>query len=185
MWVEPDSEASSRKTSRLLAQQYHLSPSTVEKYSKYAKAIDRISEVDKGFSSQILAGDVRVSCENTVGIAQLTDKQIQSVTDATRDENLHYLDHDRIVEKIRHVPVEPVLTTEPHKASVKDMPEEDPDAGISSLALTIPSWRSTIERIHQTFNFQEASPQAKMRLTTELNRLKHTIEEMVSRIEHD
>ena len=72
----------------------------------------------------------------------------------------------------------------PRKTSVKDMPEDDPDASISSLALTIPSWRSTIERVHNTFNFQEASPKAKSRLTMELTRLKSTIDEMVNRIEH-
>lgn len=185
MWVEPPAESSSRKTSRKLGREYHLSPSTVEKYSKYSKAIDRISAVDREFSDQILSGDMRVSCENTLGIAQLSDKQIQTVTVATRERNIHYLDRDIIVQTIRHLPAEPSAPDPtPRKVSVKDMPEDDPDAGISSLALTIPFWRSTIERVRQSFDFQGASPQAKTRLAQELNRLKHTIDEIVGRIEH-
>ncbi len=185
IWVEPTTEVSSRRTSRRLGQEYHLSPSTVEKYSKYSKAIDRIGSVDREFSDQILSGDVRVSCENTLNIAQLSDRQIQTVTGATRERNIHYLDRTIIIGTIRHLPEDPSMPDSvPRAVSVKDMPEDDPDAGISSLALTIPSWCSTIERVHNTFNFQGASPQAKTRLSMELNRLKHTIDEMVARIEH-
>ena len=141
--------------------------------------------MDREFSDQILSGDMRVSCENTLGIAQLSDKQIQTVTVATRERNIHYLDRDIIVQTIRHLPAEPSAPDPtPRKVSVKDMPEDDPDAGISSLALTIPFWRSTIERVRQSFDFQGASPQAKTRLAQELNRLKHTIDEIVGRIEH-
>lgn len=185
MCVEPPAEASSRKTSRKLGREYHLSPSTVEKYSKYSKAIDRITEVDRNFGHQLLSGDMRVSCENTLGIAQLTDRQIQTVTNAARERNMHYLDREIIIDVIRQAPADPASAVSvPRIVSVKDMPEDDPDAGISSLTLTIPSWRSTIERVHHTFNFQGASPQAKTRLTVELNRLKQTIDEMVGRIEY-
>ena len=35
LWVEPNSEVSSRRTSRMLGREYHLSPSTVEKYYRF------------------------------------------------------------------------------------------------------------------------------------------------------
>ena len=71
----------------------------------------------------------------------------------------------------------------PTGPSVKDMPEYDPDAEISSLTLTIPSWKSSIERAKNTADLAIVSPQAKDNLAQALRELRNTIADMLSEVE--
>ena len=52
--------------------------------------------------------------------------------------------------------------------SVKDTPAFDPDAEITGLALTIPSWCSSMERVRHTINPDIVSENAKSRLRSSL-----------------
>jgi hypothetical protein len=56
------------------------------------------------------------------------------------------------------------------------MPKYDPDAEASSLALTIPSWRSSIERVQQKANLDGISAGARSSLESELISLRSTID---------
>ena len=67
--------------------------------------------------------------------------------------------------------------------NVKDMPEFDPDAEISSLTLTIPSWQSSIERTKNTADLTSVSPQAKGNLVRALNELSNTIADLLLEME--
>ena len=73
----------------------------------------------------------------------------------------------------------------PAAPSVKDMPEFDPDAEISSLTLTIPSWQSSIERAKNTADLTCVSQQAKGNLVRALNELRNTIADLLSEMEED
>ena len=55
--------------------------------------------------------------------------------------------------------------------AIKDMPEYDPDAEILSLALTIPSWVSSINRVLSSAKFSEISDSVRRKLTTALEEL--------------
>ena len=59
-----------------------------------------------------------------------------------------------------------------HAAKIKNMPVFDPDAEVSSLAFTIPSWCSTIGRTQRCANLKCVSAVAKMRLIGQLETLK-------------
>ena len=63
------------------------------------------------------------------------------------------------------------------------MPEFDPDAEISSLTLTIPSWKSSIERAKNTADLAIVSPQAKDNLVQALHELRKTIADLLSEME--
>ena len=63
------------------------------------------------------------------------------------------------------------------------MPEFDPDAEISSLTLTIPSWQSSIERAKNTADLTSVSPQAKGNLVRALNELSNTIADLLLEME--
>lgn len=65
------------------------------------------------------------------------------------------------------------------------MPEFDPDAEISSLTLTIPSWQSSIERAKNTADLTCVSQQAKGNLVRALNELRNTIADLLSEMEED
>ena len=64
-----------------------------------------------------------------------------------------------------------------------DILEYDPDAELSSLSLTIPSWISSIERTRDRANFREASMRSKLKLTQQLYLLEHTVTKVKTEIE--
>ena len=55
------------------------------------------------------------------------------------------------------------------------MPEYDPDAEISSINFTIPTWVSSINRLIST-DFNKITPKAKLKLINELDDLIFCIE---------
>ena len=69
--------------------------------------------------------------------------------------------------------------------SVKDMPEYDPDAEITGLTLTIPSWCSSIERAMRNADFTKLSPLAKEKLLLALFELEDKIENLIDTIKED
>ena len=67
----------------------------------------------------------------------------------------------------------------PAKApSIKDMPQYDPDSEVASLALTIPSWISSMKRVSNASDMSKVSDNAKARLRNELDRLGNAIFDM-------
>ena len=69
--------------------------------------------------------------------------------------------------------------------SVKDMPAFDPDAEVATLTLTIPSWRTSIDRVRTNANMQQVSSKAKASLCKELDTLRHTIEDLYRMIREE
>ncbi|HRX08057.1 MAG TPA: hypothetical protein P5559_02685 [Candidatus Limiplasma sp.] len=175
----PEIDASRYGVSARIGQEYHLSHTTVEKYARYAKAIDRISKADAAIIPQILSGNTRIGQDNIIDIADLSDEQIQAVTSSIPDEFGYHLDRDRIITSLRRIPKKHSPHRNPPKLmvpSVKDMPSYDPDAEISSLTLTIPSWCSSLSRAISHADLQAVTDHARKNLHHELFRLMKTIQ---------
>ena len=64
-------------------------------------------------------------------------------------------------------------------STIKDMPAFDPDAEINSLALTIPSWISSINCTRSTAKFSLLTPEGRKRLEQELCKLQKAIQMML------
>ena len=73
----------------------------------------------------------------------------------------------------------------PAGPTVKDMPQFDPDAEITGLTLTIPSWGSSIERIRTKTDLSIVSAAARARLTDALKDLLKKIDDMLDAIKED
>lgn len=69
-----------------------------------------------------------------------------------------------------------------HIPAIKTMPSFDPDAEVTGLALTIPSWKSSIERTRTAANLTIVSPDAKDRLGKELESLESAVQGMLKAI---
>ena len=65
------------------------------------------------------------------------------------------------------------------------MPAFDPDAEITALTLTIPSWASSIKRTQTNADFDRVSNYAKDKLTETLIDLQNTISKMLSAIKEE
>lgn len=181
MLGEPQTTDTHRQTATKIGNDYHLSNTTVEKYGRYARAIDHISEVNKRFAPRLLTGEVRISYENTLGLAQLSPEQINTIAARVKDMPVCYLDKNEIIDTLRSIPKKPTQPEEP-LVTVKNMPAFDPDAEVSSLSLTIPSWCSSISRVHSEANLKSISSAARGRLQTELTSLKRCVEIMLDAI---
>lgn len=69
--------------------------------------------------------------------------------------------------------------------SVKDMPAFDPDADINALALTVPSWADSINRVRAKTDLSVISAGARDRLIKEMRSLTRRIEELLEAIKED
>lgn len=162
-------------TSVWLAKEYRISHSTVEKYGIYSKALDEISKVLPSFVIKILSGQIKISQENIVELSRLSPPDIMSlhITDETR-KVFSYSDIRKMLPK-RQTPHKKLVLPLPN-VSIKEMPAYDPDAEISSLTLTIPSWVSSINRTRSVANFRKISINARCNLMNELLALMETID---------
>ena len=65
------------------------------------------------------------------------------------------------------------------------MPKYDPDAEITGLTLTIPSWASSIDRTRSKADFENISDNARLKLYGALQNLMEAINEMMAAIKED
>lgn len=69
--------------------------------------------------------------------------------------------------------------------ALKKKPVYDPDAEISSLALTMPSWSSSIIRVTESTDFKRISKDAKNKLLVELHNLYQAVTPLIDKIGKD
>ncbi len=145
-----------------LGEQYRLNPATITRYAVYAEGIDTIFRNDPQKAADILSGNIKIPVDVIRGYALSDDPTVYS--------------KNNIPEKV------PQRTPEatPAGPSVKDMPEFDPDAEISSLALTIPSWVQSLTRTRTTAKLSLITDTGRQRLVKELERLIHAANKLHS-----
>ena len=168
-----------------LGKEYRISHATVEKYGRYAQAMDRIAEVEPDLIPHIISGSVHIGQENTIDLSRLSDRQIRAVAASIPYNNEYELTREKIIDVLRKdqasaTEVPPVEIPPVHVKSIKDMPAYDPDAEVASLALTIPSWRSSIDRTRNGANMHSVSGKAKAHLLQELTSLRNAVDQMVT-----
>ncbi len=183
MWGEPPSVTTRSKTARRLGEEYHLSHATIEKYGAYTRAIDTLAEKNKELAPKILSGQTKISCENVLELAKLPTQELRRISKQLirNDRNfVGYASARRDIEhRHRNPKTIPIATAD---VSVKDMPAFDPDAEISSLTLTIPSWINSINRTGAATDPMLVSDRAKLKLVRMLENLKESADTLLSRI---
>ena len=183
----PEKTVSARNTRRQIAskiaRENHISRASVEKYAIYSRALDVIAEKEPDIVHKILSGQYKIAHKNVVELSKLTAAEIRKIDRRMQKMQEPFVQYNKI-RAILAGTAEEIAGEEP-VSSVKDMPAFDPDAEISSLALTIPSWRSSIERTRNAANLSIVSPKARVNLINALNNLQSTVEEMLSAIKEE
>jgi len=176
--TKPRVHYSDTRTRERLASEYHISDGSVYRYGVYAHSMDKLSKTVPEVFSQILTGKIKANHSHIVALTKLPDQTIKSLC------KILYEDEDeftRIMEE--HITLKkhiaPVQETSKPFVSVKNMPSYDPDAEISTLSLTIPSWISSINRIGAATDLSKVSDTARIKLKKELLVLKKTTESML------
>lgn len=144
-----------------LAKEYNINARTITEYGNYAKAIDILKEHEYELVLKVLSGQIKITQTNILRISK--DK---------------YDVENRLRKLIDNDYIPPKPEWEEHRPSIKDMPAYDPDAELSSLIYTIPTWVQWINRTIKS-DLEHCSTNAKDKLRKELHDLKYSIESLI------
>ena len=162
-----DRKPHSGKTATKISEEYHVSHSTVNKYLQFAKAINHLKSEFPDFARKILYEEVKISQDNITLLAKKqTDDVLRIITSTAEIGKITTLEIEGKSEKKEKIAV-PVAV----KSTVKDMPAYDPDAYVSSLSLTIPSWINNIKRAAENSDVNMLSLKARYNLVRALDDL--------------
>lgn len=148
----------------------HVSVGTVQKYARYANALETIRKKDPQLFPKILSGRYKISHNNLVHLSMLPEAEIQKLEKRLDDRAAAFVQYKGLRSELEKV-AESSQSELKLTATVKDMPEYDPDAEIIGLTLTIPSWEGSIERVIKTTNLEQVSKKAKNELLEAFNAL--------------
>lgn len=180
-------------TAESIGEEYHISHGTVEKYGRFSRAVDSIAEVSPELAPQILNGSFKVSHENIIALSKLDSqnmhryaRQLQSSPD---EPYLRYLDTRKRLTGMQPPPARPNAQTAkarqpqmPIRTGIKKLPEYNPDAEVTGLTLTIPTWGTSIHRVLNQSDLHNITPQARDKLILALSDLQKAIEDLMSAI---
>lgn len=174
-------DSSQTSTRERISRQYGVGVTTVWKYERYADAIDRIRETVPDFVEAHLAGKIRLSLERAIAISDLSPQKLREECRLIQEEVKSGQPADWR-KRLRPQPVR-VRQAPLKTGTIKDMPAYDPDAEISSLALTIPSWCSSIRRVCDTVDFTATTVAARAQLFRMLEELRDSVSRMLVKAE--
>jgi len=184
MLPEPPFGITAARTRERLSEEYKISHATVQSYEKYSQSLDSLSRVAPELVPKILSGEVKISIENTVELSRLPGLEIKRLSQLISDDTSKFIENLRRVLPKKQSSTEKLYFPVP-AGSVKDIPVYDPDAEISSLALTIPSWISSINRTCSAADLSSTTYNARSKLEKQLLELKVTIDSMLAAIREE
>ena len=171
-------EVPKRSTSKKIGRENHITHTTVNKYANFASTVDRIAEKVPEMVPKILSGNYKISHNNLLELADMKPSEIQKINEKMENFNKGFLQYSQS----RNIMQNPNAIPEPHKPSVKDMPEFDPDANYIKLALTVPSWVNIIIKTQNNTDVKLVSSRTKQKLQTVLTELQTISAELLNSI---
>ncbi len=177
-----------------LGLQYNIAAGTVYKYGMYTRGILKIYSMNAELGRKILNGEIKVSHENITLLSKYPSVRLKRLYDFITENKIDHICHSEIRQESLWINVSAHKKKVPPKQNIvkistdlkiKQMPAYDPDAEVSSLTLTIPSWVSSIRRTQSMADLTHISINAKERLTSQLHSLADTINIMLQSIEEE
>ena len=101
-------------------------------------------------------------------------KALQQI-DAVQPGLLSQVLSGKYIQPMREIVEMAERNTKKPRVSIKDMPAYDPDAALTGLALTVPSWAGSIRRVREQADVPAVSGAAKAHLTAALKALENEI----------
>ena len=156
----------------LLSAQFDLTSSTLSNYDIYARGIRRFWDAQESVAYKILQGDIRVSLNNMRYLSRIEEEKFQQVV--KRFQETEDLDDVFQVTAILAELIPAVRRKREKVATIKDMPQFDPDAEMTSLMLTLPIWTRQMERTRDSSDFQKISKETATAMEEAL--VRHRVE---------
>lgn len=171
------------RTAAKIAEENNISFGTVEKYAIYTRALEAIGAKVPELVPKILSGRMKLSHAAVLGMAQQSTEELMRINNRMSSSKSPYFQYGTPSSKQQTEPAfAPSGTT---ATSIKEMPAFDPDASITELSLTIPSWINSIKRTEKNTDFEIISKGARKRLIEALTELADTAYELALRSEEE
>ena len=175
-----------RWRTQLLLKDIKISQDTVYTYTTYAASIDQIYNKAPSIAAELLNRTMTLSMTNIAKLSELTPLQINTIW-----KNLNHKLRDTVL--LEEIKKQTEVINEnkkkrgrkKHEVEIKRMPQYDPDAEFSSLALTLPMWSHSLTRLKTIGKFSEASHEILKKLDHELYQLKTNIDNLHTTIEEE
>ncbi len=166
-----------------IGKEYGLSGASVMKYDLFSRAIDRLEKGTVISVNNILRGVERISVENIIKLSNMQDEDIKYLKFLFK-ENFYKLSGYTIAKKnMFEAGSLPILRSTNRKALIKQMPKHDPDAMITSLSFTVPSWINSLKKSISASDLSLISPEAKNALQYQLIDLNRIITKILINLE--
>ena len=169
-----------RRIAEKLSEKHGASLATIRRYGRYTRAVDYVETIVPGFRQTLLSGEYKLPITHMIKIASFSTEQIKVVVSRLEDQKksmqsqLPYL--NQTISSRTHVSGESV------RPSIKDMPAFDPDAEINALALTVPTWTGSIDRVMNSVELGAVSAKAKNNLRVKMLDLQHHVNNYLSTV---
>ena len=179
-WFQNGREPICQQIAARVAAENHVAFETVKRFSSFAATLESIRFRAPKAAEEIMYGKVKIADKHLLRLSRLDDRSFQRTLrqlgsaqrfPASRSANRRTVKNSDGVSG--HVVLSP---------SVKDMPAFDPDAEVTGLTLTIPSWSGSIDRTISRSNLNIVSVEAKTRLASALLDLQEKTAEMLMAI---
>lgn len=178
---EPYSLRSGHRTAHRIGEENHVSAGTVLKYAQYTRALETIGSKEPELVPKILSGRYKISHKNIIQMSNLSAEELKKVNrHLNRSKNPYFQYNQSRTVLSNNIPSEP-----PPPPKIKEMPAFDPDAEVTELTLTIPTWCSSIKRTQNNANLSIISQKAREKLTAALLALNETVSEMLSLVKEE
>lgn len=182
---ETQSSPSGHVTAQRIAQENQISSGTVLKYAIYTRALETIGQKAPEMVPKILSGKYKISHKNVIELSALTSDEIKKVGRRIERSHQPFIQYSSTRQEIQNTMGLTHSTDSLSIPSVKNMPVFDPDAEITALTLTIPSWTSSIKRTRTNTDFNMISNYAKGKLVEALIDLQQNVSKMLSAIKEE
>ena len=169
--MRDSSGVTGRRLAARIGGEYGVSLGSVERYARYTRALERMRSHVPALIAGILAGRIKISQEEVAALSRLEHRTLQRAACQLEYSQGADVSCWNCQRERNESPL-----------SIKDMPAFDPDAEITSLTLTIPSWNGSINRMRSRVRLSTASQEAKINLKQALEHLQGTISSVLSEI---
>ena len=172
------------RVAAVMGHDLYMSAGTVMKYNAFSNAVNDIFDQDTEFAQRLLLGKTRISHENILELSRLKPEEIKAIASSVANENLDHITLSFIRNEVKwsHIHKQAPVSRRERKeqkmgrhAAIHQMPEYDPDAEVNSLCMTIDSWISSIQRVHNSENFNKITNKASLCLMKKLSFLESTV----------
>lgn len=170
---------------------------SIYKYAREYRYLEAIYNMSPLMANLILSEKKQLSYDALGTLSKLTSFEMSKAERFCQSDKHSFIQLDKLLEyiekgdrdwdrpsirKVSNVKMN-VPKSSNAKPQIKVTPSFDPDAEISSLFLTIPSWISSMNRVRTNTDFSLISSNAGDRLKSELNNMTNSIKLLINELE--